>query len=246
MGNKNFSCQRVDIAILCALPEELAAIEKKIAISSRQTVADYEFLLGAYQDRRCVVVNVGMGAINTAAATALLIREFNPGLVLFSGIAGALDPTLAIGDVVLTTRCFQAEASTLKQLESMWHIPESHFTTALQLLQNVSIDELAAAYAVKLGVIVTSELFPAPANFQELFKQEFAVAIDMETAPFYQICQRFGKLCLSVRSISNPVNSAEVEVLNYAAVLAAADNAADCSFRILDQLLLKSTYDFCV
>ena len=65
------------------------------------TVQGVRFTTGSLKDRRVVLTHSGMGKVNAAMAATLLVEQFQPTHVLFTGIAGGLNPDLRPGDVVI-------------------------------------------------------------------------------------------------------------------------------------------------
>src|SRR5262245_32466569 len=80
---------------------EIAPIERRLQDSREVVVRGYVFREGTLNGRRVVVGRSGAGKVNASIITTLLISYFNPAAVLFSGTAGAIDPDLRPGDVVI-------------------------------------------------------------------------------------------------------------------------------------------------
>ena len=80
---------------------EVAPIERRLQDSREVAVRGYVFRVGNLNGRKVVVGRSGIGKVNAAIVTTLLIGEFNPSAILFSGTAGAIDPGLHPGDVVI-------------------------------------------------------------------------------------------------------------------------------------------------
>lgn len=225
----------IAVGIVCAIDEEFSALCRHISIDKRTTLAGKALAIGTKSDATIVIIKSGMGHINSAAATTLLITMFQPSALLFSGIAGSLNPELNIGDVLIGEQTFQAEAITHEQLRSTWTLPEL-IKPACPELVRLAYGITDTPYPIKKGVIVSSDLFPAPENFQSLFKEKNAQAIDMETAAFYQISNAFNVPCLCVRSFSNPVTNSQREDLDSKHIARSASNCSDFCFRIIDKL----------
>lgn len=228
--------ENISVVVFCALDEEFEPLQKKLTVLSHHTLANFEYIKGAYREQIFVVIKTGIGMVNTASAVTAFIQLFNPTLLLFVGIAGALDHSLNIGDVVIAERCLYAEGLSHQKLATNWTVSKASYNTIQALLANLPADTLITEYQVKLGTLVSSDIFPAPHDFEKIFKNEQAIAIDMETAAFYQICDAFAKPCLAIRGISNTVASVEDDHLDYVSIVKAAYHAANCCFHILDCL----------
>jgi adenosylhomocysteine nucleosidase len=80
---------------------EVAPLEKRLQDIREVKVQGYVFREGTLSGRRVVVGRSGAGKVNAAIIARLLIGQFKPTAILFSGTAGAVDPALFPGDVVI-------------------------------------------------------------------------------------------------------------------------------------------------
>jgi uncharacterized protein len=223
----------IEIGIVCAVDEEFSALCEKITIDERIRLGGKSIVFGSRDGVRVVIIKAGIGNINSALATTLIISKFQPKFMLFSGIAGSLNPKLAIGDVLIGNTAFQAEAITHEQLRAFWTMPDLIKPADPSLLA-LANSIVGTAYPVKTGVIVSSDIFPAPKDFESLFKDKHAQAIDMETAAFYQTCNELATPGLCIRSFSNPVTNSEHEDLEEHNVAISSSNCSDFCFRLID------------
>ena len=83
------------------IAREIAPIERRLQDSREVVVRGYVFRTGTLNGRQVVVGRSGAGKVNASIVATLLITHFNPTAVLFSGTAGAVDPDLRPGDVVI-------------------------------------------------------------------------------------------------------------------------------------------------
>src|SRR5262249_2431242 len=67
----------------------------------------YSFRQGRLDDVPVVLVEAGIGKVNTALVATLLLDHFACRSVLLTGVAGGVDPALGIGDVVIADRLIQ-------------------------------------------------------------------------------------------------------------------------------------------
>ena len=78
--------------------------------------------LGRIDGHEVALVGAGIGKVNTALVTTLLADRFGCRLVVFSGVAGGLDPGLRIGDVVIADRTLQHDAGVIED-GRLAHLP---------------------------------------------------------------------------------------------------------------------------
>jgi adenosylhomocysteine nucleosidase len=95
------------IGILGAMPQEIFLLQKDLRIVKRQTRARREYLEGVLYGRDVVLVFSRCAKVAAASTVTTLIEVFGVDLVVFTGVAGATDPKLAIGDVVIGTTLVQ-------------------------------------------------------------------------------------------------------------------------------------------
>lgn len=93
------------LGVISALPEELVHLSDRSGRASR--IAGLDFREGRIAGREAVFVECGAGKVNAALATTLLLERFGCGALLVCGVAGGLDPSLAIGDIVVASKNIQ-------------------------------------------------------------------------------------------------------------------------------------------
>ena len=87
--------------IMGALPEEIRLLGENFTDKTARRVADVDFISGNYAGHTVVLCCAGMGKVNAAAATQILISVFGAERIVFSGIAGNCSPLLDVGDVAI-------------------------------------------------------------------------------------------------------------------------------------------------
>jgi adenosylhomocysteine nucleosidase len=90
------------IAIISAFPGELTKIIEAMEVEKNITIAQWTFHLGKIHGVNVVAFFCGVGKVNTAAGTELLIQQFNPRFIIFSGISGGVAPFTDIGDITIS------------------------------------------------------------------------------------------------------------------------------------------------
>ena len=214
------------LAIMSALPEELSTLLDLMPDEQMQSWGGRQFWCGHWQQQPVVLVLSGIGKVAAAATTAWLLAQFRPRALLFTGVAGGLGPGVAVGDLVVASRCAQhdMDASPLFPRHELPGYGCSHLPTDPDLTQALvaaSTQALAqrstwlAADTVKqldLGVprvwcgdIVTGDRFVSTATESQALREAFeqALAVDMESAAVAQVCHDAGVPLAVIRTVSD-------------------------------------------
>ena len=80
------------IGIIAAEPKEMNAIKKRMTNISEKTIYDMTFNIGNFYSHEIYLVECGVGKVNAARTTQLLIDSFNIGYIINVGSAGAVNP----------------------------------------------------------------------------------------------------------------------------------------------------------
>lgn len=62
-----------------------------------------EFTTGVYEDKEVILLKSGIGKVNAAVSTTLLLDRFQPDYVINTGSAGGFHHSLNVGDIVIST-----------------------------------------------------------------------------------------------------------------------------------------------
>jgi adenosylhomocysteine nucleosidase len=105
MGGPAFADPRLDetprIAVMTAMTTEMAALEPALTHPREVTAGRTRFLVGELEGRPVVLFLSGVSMVNAAMTTQLALDRFNITAIVFSGVAGGVDPALQVGDVVV-------------------------------------------------------------------------------------------------------------------------------------------------
>lgn len=208
------------------IPSEIGPVEQRLQDSRLVTVRGHVFRVGTMNGTRVAVGRTGAGKVNSTIVATLLIGEFAPAALFFSGTAGAVDQALAPGDVVIGARVAQHDTGAVTseglrrrglrnaqtgELDSiLLSAPESLLTAARLAVANLSLPPIAsdtgAARTPRIveGVIVTGDVFVSDvARRDELRSSLGASAVEMEGAAVDRTCRQFSVPCLIVRGITD-------------------------------------------
>mgnify|MGYP001336639802 CR=1 FL=1 len=228
------------VAVLSALRKESSVF---FDMEGDPVISEFgiDYAIRNLEGARIVAACGGMGTINAASATQFLVDRFSPDALVFSGIAGSLNPRIGTGDVVVGERleCLDSDmgiiAESTPHLTSfpsdghLVHLAEQELFSR-SFVRVASIREggdegHAAAYGTleshapryTTGTVATSDLFSTdPATLASIRKDYLADCEEMEGVAAAQVCARAGVPFLAIRSMSNVCGEAYEELDNKA------------------------------
>ena len=108
-------------AVVSAFAPELAILQGELEGASTQSVNGVAFTTGTLEGREVVLFLSGISVVNAAMTVQLALDHFAIERIVFSGIAGGVDPSLDIGDVVIADRWGQyLEMLFAREVEGGW------------------------------------------------------------------------------------------------------------------------------
>ena len=112
------------IGIIGAMPEEVASLIAEMSIEKKVKKAMMEFNHGRIYDKEVVIVVSGIGKVNAAVCTQILVDDFNVDAVVNVGIAGGIGTNIYPGDVVVATDLVQHDMDTTSFGDKHGQIPK--------------------------------------------------------------------------------------------------------------------------
>jgi len=219
-------------AILGAFEREVTLLEDRLAERHEHEIEDIRFVTGRLKGQKVVVAWTGIGKVNAAMTTTLLIEHFKPEHIIFTGIAGAVNPQLRPGDIVIAEKTAHHDMGTvwpeglfakgvknrLDGMENPVFFPadENLVTCALHAAGQIDMRRIETVTnrrnpKIIKGVIVTGDSFIASTEkCAELRKKLEADAVEMEGAAVAQICYQRKIDHLVIRSISDSADEGAV------------------------------------
>ena len=205
------------IAVLCAFKNELKEFKKKI--SGIKIIGKDLFYISNYKNE-IFLIETGIGKVNAAVRTSILIREHKIQLIIFSGIAGALDPNLTIGEVFFGENLIQYDFGLINNekikifkpgLEPFDRQKDVNFKINKKYYDLIKIN----IPEVKPTTIISGDFFIKCMNTKnKLFLKYNAKLVDMESASVAQVASMYNKPLIIFRSISHIKSNTKVLKVN--------------------------------
>lgn len=198
--------------LIVAMEEELAIVLQDLQHSSPMSHAGLTFYSGYYYEHPVVAVVCGVGKVNAALCTQLLLTHFQVARIINIGIAGGLDPELVPGDIVIADSLVQHDVDVRAlglPMGQIYRYPEFDFPTDPQLrsLAKQACTQITE-HRTKIGRIATGDQFIADAKVAQDIHQQFgALACEMESASIAQVCRLNRSPFVCIRSLSDNANS---------------------------------------
>lgn len=228
------------VAVLSALRKESSVF---FDMEGDPVISEFgiDYAIRALEGVRIVAACGGMGTINAASATQFLVDRFSPDALVFSGIAGGLNPRIGTGDVVVGKRleCLDSDMEVIAESaphlmsfpsdEHLVHLAEQVLSSRgfarVASVREGGDEGRAAVYGMPephapryvTGTVATSDLFSTDAaTLASIRKDYLADCEEMEGVAAAQVCARADVPFLAIRSISNVCGEAYEELDNKA------------------------------
>ena len=91
------------IGIIGAMDEEVEQIVQVMEVEKEEVKASMTFKAGKFAGKEVVIVRSGIGKVNAAVCTQILVDDFGVDYVINTGIAGSLNAKIDIGDIVISS-----------------------------------------------------------------------------------------------------------------------------------------------
>jgi adenosylhomocysteine nucleosidase len=196
------------IAIIGAMEEEVTLLRDHIENKQQSTVAGYEFTAGLMDGANVVLLKSGIGKVNAAMSSTILLERFQPDVVINTGSAGGFHPELNVGDVVISSEVRHHDVDVTAFGYEYGQVPQlpAAFTADEKLVQiaESAANEINDIQVVK-GVIATGDTFMHDPVRVEFVRGKFndLQAVEMEAAAIAQVAYQYGVPFVIIRSLSD-------------------------------------------
>ncbi len=197
------------IAIMGAMPEEIAPLLEKVENIKKIEYANNSYYEATYKGKELVIAYSKIGKVFSSLTASTLLEKFSCDKLLFSGVAGAINPALKIGDLIIADKLCQHDLDISIFGHDFGFVPEG----AKFVESDVNLRQIAQEVATKNnlslieGTIATGDQFVASNERKEFISKNFqADALEMEGASVAVVCDALNVPFFILRAISDTAN----------------------------------------
>ncbi len=174
------------IALISATEEEVSGLLGTLTSKKISTSGNVKFIEGKFLDINIVVSISGVGIRKARNCTNTLIKKYKPNTIISAGFAGALNPKLQLGDVVIPEWVL-----SLKNSE--------------KIVLGIKLPYIAFKF-INDGILTENSFINAKEKKLDLFVRSGADIVDMETWAIADAARKLDTKIISVRAVSDLTN----------------------------------------
>lgn len=198
--------------IIAAMQEEMQEVKNIMQEICEMQVYELTFFVGKIYNNKVILVEAGVGKVNAARVTQILIDKFEVKKIINIGSAASCNDKLEIGDIVIGSKLVQHDFDI-----TAFNHPKGYISNIGQFIESdielIKKLEKTITYLdnkdfnITIGTIATGDIFCTDINMKNKIRTKFnAEAIEMEGAAIAQVCKLDNIPFVIIRSISDKPN----------------------------------------
>ncbi len=227
------------IGLIGAMESEVSLLCSRLEQKELIQIFNYKFYKGKFGKNDVVILQSGVGKVQSAIGASLMVEHFKPDFILNTGVAGGLNGLKQYDVLVAETLRYSDVDATgfgykLGQVPGM---PE-FFVTNSEIREKIikQMDELNFKYY--LGDIMSGDSFILSKD-QLLFEPQGLTAVEMEGASIAQACYLTNTPFVSIRFISDVVGGSNQSDEYSKFEACASEESANISYEIIKKIKLN-------
>lgn len=225
------------IGIIGAMALEIDGLKKEMENTSANTISGVEFSVGVIGGTEVVIAQAGVGKVNAAVTAQTMILKYNPSVIINIGVAGGIEPSLKIGDIVVADKVCEHDMDTtavgdepgfISGIDTVYMHCDSEISNIIsQCAKDMGLHTVR-------GTIATGDIFVAENSVRNRISQLFnGVAAEMEGGSIGHVCVMNNVPFAILRAMSDCANDdSKVDFPVFAAK--AAENSIQIILRFLN------------
>jgi len=196
------------IAVIGAMEQEVEQLRATLENPKTETIANSEYTTGTYKGKEVILLKSGIGKVNAAMTTTVLLHTFKPDVVINTGSAGGYDPALEVGAVVISDEVRHHDVDVTIFGYEVGQVPQmpAAFKSDMKLMEAAreAVTELGE-HQYGIGLICSGDAFMNDPERVEKVRADFPQmkAVEMEAAAVAQVCHQFNTPFVVIRALSD-------------------------------------------
>ena len=231
----------VCIGVIGAMEEEVSSLINQMEDAESKTMAGMTFYKGTLWNQDTVVVQSGIGKVNMAICTQILVNIYGVDMLINTGVAGGLYKDINVGDIVISSDALQHDFDVTGLGYKKSVIPgmeTSVFTADTELVEMAkeACEIVNPEIQCFVGRVVTGDQFISDKGVKDAIISEFGgFAVEMEGAAIGQAAYLNHIPFLVVRAISDKADgSANMDYAEFE--MAAIEHSVKLTVRMIQEL----------
>jgi len=226
------------LAIMGAMEEEIEPLLAHFENVNVVEFANNKYYEVNHNGLAIVIAYSKIGKVFASLTANTMIQKFGCDTLLFSGVAGAINPKLKIGDLIIADKLCQHDLDITAFGHPNGFVPGGNvFVETSKELREVAI-EVAKENDIKVieGTIATGDQFVHSVERKEFIESTFnADALEMEGASVAVICDALDIPFFILRAISDSADGgADIDFDEF--LKSSAQNSANYLIQIINKL----------
>ncbi|QFF99510.1 5'-methylthioadenosine/S-adenosylhomocysteine nucleosidase [Psychrobacillus glaciei] len=228
------------IAVIGAMEQEVELLRDEIENAETTIIANSEFTVGTYKNQEIILLKSGIGKVNAAMTTSILLNKFKPDYVINTGSAGGYDPTLDVGAIVISDEVRHHDVDVTAfgyEIGQVPQLPAAFKANAhLMKLSEEAVREIGEHQSAT-GLIATGDIFMHNPEKVEAVRNNFPQmkACEMEAAAVAQVCHQFEVPFVVIRALSD-IAGKESSISFDEFLPVAAKHSTEIVLRVIEKL----------
>ncbi|MUK87047.1 5'-methylthioadenosine/S-adenosylhomocysteine nucleosidase [Ornithinibacillus sp. L9] len=195
------------IGIIGAMDEEVAILKEKMTEVKEESIANCLFMQGKLLGKEIVLLKSGIGKVNAAMATTILLERYSPTHIINTGSAGGFSSKLEVGDIVISDQVVHHDVDVTAFDYAYGQVPgmPEGFTANKELITKAMQAVAELDVEAEEGIIATGDSFMEDAARVAFVRSKFPsmIAAEMEAAAVAQVCHQYDIPFVVIRALSD-------------------------------------------
>jgi len=228
------------LAVMGAMAEEVALLRGEMTGVSEARHAGITVVKGDFKGTEIALAQCGIGKVNAAICTQMMVNLYQPRALVFSGVAGGLLPNMQVGDLVIASHLIQFDIDLTAFGRRHGELPDSdRMIQSDPKLVEWTAEAFDAAFDgatspnLMIGTVVSGDRFVEDSKTLRWLQREFgALATEMEGAAVGYTCQLNEVPFVVTRGLSDTANESAPDDFK-----SNLHKVCVNSFRLMEQLI---------